>query len=1337
MDAACLRTPSRKTVARRFCSTPIRTSDAADNEVADGDVSSFLSALDDFVEQCDSFLPACPQFPSESDAAGSTSSFHGYFIKDSEGQILPERAMDDFVEQCDSVLPACPQVPPESDAAGGTSSFHGYFIKESEGPSLLERASTTWHSPCLDDDGVDSVKYADEAQTLSSAYCSSESECGETTQSEQYPSVSQHSVCSSARAWQSEPDFVGSSQNSHYDQKAEHGQGCKDKYEGVYLEHNASRTILQELNRENSKSTSKNEHFHSHSFQQEKTFVSTKCRGKTEEDHYTQNEQSFHGNCENVEHFANEGCRQEPRAGKESLQNCTQIEGAFETGGCPEAPHRKKSAQHYHHLNSSCEMQNASTSSCTHFKENLEEQQFEQHMKRFIKSCVMEDGSAFKECKDEPLDTEAEQYADSSDDSCVMVYASTFKNYDKVEEVKAQQDVESQDGSCILVDGSAFKEHKDESLEAELGQYAESSDDSCIMVDASTFKYDEVEEVEAKRYIESNNGNRVMNDASTFRRDEKPMKAGLTCPESLCHVHQRKCSCLSERHLVTHHENESNEYGVHCSTSCSHHGVFAADQKQVCECKAQCCSAYSLSSCLQPASSVGSICVPVHQTLSTGCKAQFDICYKSCTGDKQMPCVTPHKQDDQETIQPLEYTTSMSFSKFLPSEATTSDSDLSPANRTADVKTEPCSSIQDLTALSNSKASNVILKPQLRENSSANSPAFFTNIVQSLPNICARSSSCHEDNGQSVPGFKEADDNPVTALSGPSDDADADSSSYEEHKPKDNIMECSTDASEKMAILAGHKDHHNETDIVPAVDKECKGTSVAVSPNSKPVPFLDACLHLNHICDSADIFDTTLVAEVDRNIASCTQRCTKDGIRRPSPSCTVTSGDVFDLEVGTDDDTFVAEAQSPIATAKSTEYCQLPQSSSVTSGDVLDLGVETDDEAFIAEVLSPMASSKSTEHCQPALQTANVVASTHKVPARLSTAMPKCILPQDLPNSSNDTRSLAENEPVPPMLVSTLSEDAIYIPDELDMREKINTIRRHQGRHFEAPHKPEDLCAHSSHTVTTDSQGLELQLPSVEAPEVKNRAPFMSEDPAENKDIENPEWEAVRRLSTDEERYQAVQKVWHNSRIPDPHKELTTFHYRRRMLSVKHAKNLPPSKSKCRKRKASRSSSHEHVKPVKRQRFDTDIIDLKLKELKRKREKDVTRAQRTFRDDIHKLHSSLRRPSEEMYAPHGHGHSDRRHRRVHTAPWDFRYYQSQEMRICEEYRTNEENIYNEYRAREHKLLNARDEVRRVDAFYAGLRDSDPRVLSEEQVKEHLKLEEMLGCFKKFYKTPRE
>ncbi|KAK8768080.1 hypothetical protein V5799_010617 [Amblyomma americanum] len=229
-------------------------------------------------------------------------------------------------------------------------------------------------------------------------------------------------------------------------------------------------------------------------------------------------------------------------------------------------------------------------------------------------------------------------------------------------------------------------------------------------------------------------------------------------------------------------------------------------------------------------------------------------------------------------------------------------------------------------------------------------------------------------------------------------------------------------------------------------------------------------------------------------------------------------------------------------------------------------------------------------------------------------------------------------------------------------------------------------------------------------------------------DNENPEWEAVRRLTTEEERYQAVKKVWHNSSVPDPHQELTTFHYRRHLLGLKHS-NTPARK--CGKRKASHDSSS--AKPAKRQRFDTDIIDLKLKELERKKEKDVTRAHDMFRYGMDMLHRDFRINEAQSSRYRGRPH----HRRARTAPWDFRYYQMQERRIHEEFMASAQSINSAYSVRANKLLNARDEVRRFDAFYAGLQDSDPRLLSEQQIKENLKLEELLGRFNVAYGAAKD
>ncbi|CAN8005269.1 unnamed protein product [Ixodes hexagonus] len=255
------------------------------------------------------------------------------------------------------------------------------------------------------------------------------------------------------------------------------------------------------------------------------------------------------------------------------------------------------------------------------------------------------------------------------------------------------------------------------------------------------------------------------------------------------------------------------------------------------------------------------------------------------------------------------------------------------------------------------------------------------------------------------------------------------------------------------------------------------------------------------------------------------------------------------------------------------------------------------------------------------------------------------------------------------------------------------------------------------------------QKPQTSAATASKRAPFMSEDPEENNDNENPEWERLRQLTTDEERYEAVRNVWHNSTIPNPHCELTTFHYRRQMLRVQGADNTRVPKQH--KRKASRSSGSN--KPAKRQRMDTDVFDLKLKALERKRSHDVHKAQQNLEWNLGQLRSSVDQNQWQGNFQQGNWQHHRNHRRANTAPWDFRYYQQEEQMLHAQFMAEQESIHHKYSAKENKLLSAREEVRRFDKFYVGLQQADPRKLTEEQLKDQLKMEKLLGKFRQWYK----
>ncbi|XP_043230613.1 uncharacterized protein LOC122385953 [Amphibalanus amphitrite] len=71
--------------------------------------------------------------------------------------------------------------------------------------------------------------------------------------------------------------------------------------------------------------------------------------------------------------------------------------------------------------------------------------------------------------------------------------------------------------------------------------------------------------------------------------------------------------------------------------------------------------------------------------------------------------------------------------------------------------------------------------------------------------------------------------------------------------------------------------------------------------------------------------------------------------------------------------------------------------------------------------------------------------------------------------------------------------------------------------------------------------------PPAERPAYEFRE-FVSDDPAENADNGAAEWEVMRRLCTDSDRYKFVRQRWRNTEIPDPHRCLTYHGYRRLLV---------------------------------------------------------------------------------------------------------------------------------------------------------------------------------------------
>lgn len=318
-----------------------------------------------------------------------------------------------------------------------------------------------------------------------------------------------------------------------------------------------------------------------------------------------------------------------------------------------------------------------------------------------------------------------------------------------------------------------------------------------------------------------------------------------------------------------------------------------------------------------------------------------------------------------------------------------------------------------------------------------------------------------------------------------------------------------------------------------------------------------------------------------------------------------------------------------------------------------------------------------------------------------------------------------------------------------DLRAKINAVRGLPECQLEDKlsrgQNAADVYPPLGHSTTINALCLEARQSAIssEAPELKVRIPFLSEDPAENLDNHNPAWEALRQLTTEEERYQHVHKVWRSTHIPDPHQELTTFHYRRRVAGLRpRADTLAVKRGK--RRAPHEPSPSEGVGPSKRQRFDTDIFDLKLKELERKKARDFTEAKDNLRRNLDRLHRDIRRNEERQASSHQHRHyhhdgrPQRHHHRAETAPSDYHYWRMQERQIRDEFVANAQCINNKFYVKERQLLTARDEVHQFDAFYVGLHeDFDPRHLSESQLKQQLEAEKALGLFKLYYSPAQD
>ena len=201
-----------------------------------------------------------------------------------------------------------------------------------------------------------------------------------------------------------------------------------------------------------------------------------------------------------------------------------------------------------------------------------------------------------------------------------------------------------------------------------------------------------------------------------------------------------------------------------------------------------------------------------------------------------------------------------------------------------------------------------------------------------------------------------------------------------------------------------------------------------------------------------------------------------------------------------------------------------------------------------------------------------------------------------------------------------------------------------------SPNKQENVIKESKDIMPIITSSEEIVIPEEkQKPSGKHDEDYISNNPEENKDNNNPEWELLRKLETDEERYRAMRKRWRNLVIPDPNQNLTCLNWRKihnvAPSGSKTSESVPAINAKINKDLASSSTQREHRKRAhtvdslsvrkeesveKRARTQscTTVYDVKLEQLRKNIEIEHQRIDNEENLAILKLRQ---RQSEELH----------------------------------------------------------------------------------------------------------
>ncbi|XP_075233264.1 uncharacterized protein LOC142331324 [Lycorma delicatula] len=263
-------------------------------------------------------------------------------------------------------------------------------------------------------------------------------------------------------------------------------------------------------------------------------------------------------------------------------------------------------------------------------------------------------------------------------------------------------------------------------------------------------------------------------------------------------------------------------------------------------------------------------------------------------------------------------------------------------------------------------------------------------------------------------------------------------------------------------------------------------------------------------------------------------------------------------------------------------------------------------------------------------------------------------------------------------------------------------------------------------------------------------APFVSSDPQENEDNNNPDWEHLRRLKNDKQRYKALRDRWRSVVIPDPNLDLSTQTYRRNRIA-RETKALFEQKPKswaeikqpgsvnvnneniCNTRKRLRSprAQNENIgEPATKRMKCTVLYEENIKEVLRKLEFKRYCLYQEMNQQLSELALIQERQFNDAVIRHNYKMNNQQFNELH---------QLQTREVCDLRKIYRQRINDE----EHQAKNyicameaAAEEVHTFHKFYHELDSNFDNInslyLNDGQVRELIEIELMLENYQRFY-----